>query len=461
MKIKEIQQLLILLLIAAIMLSFFHVLRINENPTLPTYDLYYHLNKIQSENIEFNLLKETAYPIDFILSNYSNKIFLMRLLPFIIGLLNVYLIYVIFREIIKDKKQQYITILIIILSPIFIYTHSVYNSLFLPLFFILLGILFVLKDRYFFSMISLFCALILNLNLFVIILFLLFVIYEKLKSKNLFFPVLGLIAASYVFITINNPAFLETLSVYFLLTTYISDFGALIGFGFFTLFLAAIGLILSWNEKNKNSILYYTLIALFICSLYDVHIILFIDLILSYYAGFALIKIWKSKWQSKILKNYVILLIICGLIFSAGSYLNRLANSKPNDAEILSLEWLNNQKSTRNILSYYDYGFLIESISGKSPYTDKNYFYNSKDKKRILLTQEIFQSRNLEEITNFFNKNKIQYIWINSEMKNGLVWDKNDEGILLILKNSQNFIKKYDYLDIEIWEYNATLSLGT
>ena len=270
-------------------------------------------------------------------------------------------------------------------------------------------------------------------------------------------PVIGIIGASYIFITINSTAFPQTLSMYFLLTNYISDFGALIGFGFFTLFLACLGLISSWNEKNKNTIIYYTLLALFICSLYDNSIILFIDLILGYYAGFAFTKIWKSKWQSNILKNYVILLIICGLIFSVGSYLNEMSKVGPTKSEILSLTWLKNKIGLdMKVLSHYEYGYLIETFSKAPSYIDKTYYSHSKDKLKIELSNNIFASRNLKEILVFFNKEKIEYIWISKEMKEGQVWKKENEGILLVLENSLNFEKEYDYLCIEIWKYKES-----
>lgn len=457
MKIKEIQQLLVLLLIAATTLSLFHVLRFNENPSLPIYDSYYHLNKIQSDDLKFNLLQETEYPLDIILAKSNNKIFFIRMLPFVTGLFNVYLLYLVFKELIKDKKQLFLTVLITLLSPVFIYTHSTYNSLFFPLLLVLLGTLFMLKDKYLLSAITLFAALIFNLNLFIVILFLLIIFYEQLKSKKIFFPIIGLIGSCYIFSTINNAAFPNSLSIYFLLTNYISDFGAIIGFGFFTLFLSAIGLYLSWNNKNENIIFYYALIALFVCSLYDNNLIIFIDLILIYYAGFALIKLWKSKWQSKILKNYVILLIICGLIFSAGSYLNEVSMVGPEQSEILSLSWLkDNFNADMNILSHYEYGYLIKTITESHIYTDKTYYLRSKDKLKIIKSNDIFQSRKLKDIKEFFDKEKIGYFWINNDMRQGQVWNKEEEGILLILENSQNFIKRYDYLDVQIWEYNSS-----
>jgi len=452
MRQNKTHQILVLLIICVAILSFFHVLRLTKNTALPTYDVYYHLNKIKS-GTGFNLLKENSYLLDVIISKSNNQVFFMRLLPFIAGLLNICLIYLILGKIVKNEKQRFITSLIVILSPSFIYVHSVYNNLFLPLSFILLGTLFMLKDKYFYSMLSLFVVLVFNLSLFIIILLLLFVFYEKLKSKNLFLPVLGIVLVSYVFTTIN-PGFTQPLSIYFLLTKYVSDFGALIGFGFFNLALAVLGIFLSWNEKVKNAIIYYTLIALFICSLYEHSFVVFLDLILAYYSGYAFIKIWKSKWQSKTLKNYVMLLILCGLIFSSGSYLNEMSKVGPKQSEILSLVWLKDKiKPDTKILSHYEYGYLIKTFSGATPYTDKTYFLRSKDKLKIKLSNDVFASRNLKKILDFFNKEKIEYVWINQAMKNGQVWNREEEGILLILENSPNFERQYDYFGIEIWKY--------
>ena len=55
----------------------------------------------------------------------------------------------------------------------------------------------------------------------------------------------------------------------------------------------------------------------------------------------------------------------------------------------------------------------------------------------------------------FFETNKINYVWINKKMKDGQVWEKEDEGSLLIIKNSLNFKKIYDYGEVEIWKYAA------
>jgi hypothetical protein len=331
--------------------------------------------------------------------------------------------------------------------------HGTYNDLFFPLFVILLGCLFVLKDKYLPSIISFLAAFVFNPKLFVVIIILLIIFYEKFKSKNLVLPLIGMIVTSYFYIFINLASFPKNQTLHSLLTTYISDLGAIFGMGIFALFISLIGLVLSWKNKKENTIIYFALISLFISSLFDSSFILFIDLILAYYSGLAIMIIWNRKWDSITLKNYVLLLILCGVIFSSGSYLNRFSKIHPDYSEILSLEWLNKVDPDGKILSYYEYGFLIKGISGADTYTDKKYFLYSKDKKKINSTNEIFKSRDLKKITTFLDRNNIAYIWINEKMKKGQVWKKEDEGILLILQNSINFKKVYDYLGVEIWQY--------
>jgi len=46
----------------------------------------------------------------------------------------------------------------------------------------------------------------------------------------------------------------------------------------------------------------------------------------------------------------------------------------------------------------------------------------------------------------------IRYIWITPEMRSGLVWNKDDEGLLFLLKNSETFKKVYSTYGYEIWE---------
>jgi len=156
------------------------------------------------------------------------------------------------------------------------------------------------------------------------------------------------------------------------------------------------------------------------------------------------------------LKNNVLLLILCGLIFSSGSFINRFSHSGPEYGEVLSLQWLEHKFSNNEkVFSYYEYGYLITAYSGAEVYTDKRYYQSSRDKMRIIQSNDVFSSRNLKNITNFLKKNDLTYIWINQEMKDGLIWSNEDEGMLFVLASSNSFKRIYKYLGVEIWKYQT------
>jgi hypothetical protein len=460
MKPLNMKQLFVLIFISVSIISLFQLLKFKNNNLLSTYDEYYHvasINQIRASRYDINLLlkENIIYSLDFLLAFSDIPFFLMRVLPFLFNILNVVLIYLILNEFIDSDKQKYFTLIILILSPTFVFLHATYNMLFVALFFILLGSLFIINDLYLPSLVSFIVAFGLNPKLFFLIVVVLIIFFEKLRSKNIVLPIAGLLASTIIFMWVNISSFPNNISLHFLFTNYVSDFGALYGFGVFSFLLGLIGLILSWKDKKEQAVFYYSLLALLISSLYDLSFIIFIELMLTYYGGLAATKIWYSKWESPILKNYVLLLILCGIIFSSGSYINRLSKSGPEYREIISLEWMkNNIDNRKKIFSYYQYGFMLNAITGGQPYTDKRYYQYSNDKTKIVASDDIFKSRDLKKISNFLEKNNIGYVWINEKMKDMLVWNNEEEGLLFVMKNSAAFEKIYDYLGVEIWEYH-------
>ena len=133
--------------------------------------------------------------------------------------------------------------------------------------------------------------------------------------------------------------------------------------------------------------------------------------------------------------------------------MKRVSAGPPFQAEITSLRWLRTQEEGL-VLSGHEYGYMIEAVSFQPAYLDKDYYLQSKDKLKINLTQEIFMSRDYDRISEFLSKNNITYIWINSEMKHGSPWKKDDDGMLLIIRNSRPFTLVYSYLGVDIWKFS-------
>ena len=156
--------------------------------------------------------------------------------------------------------------------------------------------------------------------------------------------------------------------------------------------------------------------------------------------------------NSSAIKNLTILAIICGISFSTISYIERISNLEPNNEVISSLEWLKNQPQGV-VLSHYEKGFWIETIAGKSVVMDGLFDYSPNVEERYADSNIIFNSRSLKTTSEILDKYEIRYIWIDHKMKGGQVWDKENQGLLFILRNSERFKRVYSLDEIEIWAY--------
>ncbi|MEM4398074.1 MAG: hypothetical protein QW757_05640, partial [Candidatus Woesearchaeota archaeon] len=154
-------------------------------------------------------------------------------------------------------------------------------------------------------------------------------------------------------------------------------------------------------------------------------------------------------------------LILCGLLFSSLSFLNNIKKDLLLREEILAYEWLSNYNKNNNIinknntnesvvLNHYKTGFLLEFYNLK-PYLDLNYYISGK-RLKIEQQESIIKSRNLKNILNFLRDNKIKYIFIDTNLKNK-IGKNDDDGFLLVLKNSIYFKKIYTYKDVIIFEF--------
>jgi len=179
----------------------------------------------------------------------------------------------------------------------------------------------------------------------------------------------------------------------------------------------------------------------------------YINFILVFVVTIAFIQIIKRKWKLPNLKSIAILVIICGLLFPTISYINRVSNSEPSMAKIDSLNWFKDQPQGM-VLSHYSNGYWIESIANKQ--TLMNPDLSKKEAlKRYTDSKIIFNSYKLSDTQEKLDEYNIKYIFIDPEMKKGLVWQKDNQGILLLLAESGQFQQIYSLEGIEIWMYLA------
>src|SRR3989344_7403282 len=233
---------------------------INEFKEIPNYDSLSYGGRYISSELGWPLL------LSF------NPILFSKLLPFLFGIGSLILFYFI---LIKIKKEiAFLSSMLLLLSPPFIYLFSVSNKFIVPVFLSLLGIYLLINKKYFltvccFTLISFFSIL---ASLLMLILFLIYSRKEKIKlywslllsslvSLSISFQLFSLII-KFGFPEILKFTYKET-GIRFLFQKLIFEIGGLYGLGFFLIILSLVGIYAFWKKKYKYLYFYLILIFLF------------------------------------------------------------------------------------------------------------------------------------------------------------------------------------------------------
>jgi hypothetical protein len=396
-------------------------------------------------------------PLFLVLASLIFKIGVNTLLaftPFIFGFLSIILFYLILKHFKITRNTLSFACYILLLSPPFLYAFTHFTSFTLPLFLNLLGFFLVLKKRKIFGYLAFIVYLLLPFFDFIHAFFglsLLFFYFYKTKQLKRLVPY-SFIALLTIYL--NNH--FVTYGMYIIphkFYEYFFTFGGAYGFSIFLVLLSFFGLLWLWQRKYRN-LIYYTFILLsaFLLIL-NIYYIIYLALILSVLGAFGLKYLYKLKWSSSLIKNLTVILLIGGILISGISFLYENSKLDPDEGLNDALLYLASRTSPRNvILSHEKYGIYINSISNRKDFIDINYAYAPRSKLRLFYLNKLFYSRNLNDVLDILNEFKVNYILITPDMKNGLVWNRNNEGLLYLFnKNPDYFYKVYDEDGFEIW----------
>ena len=406
---------------------------------------------------DFNYVLAPIFILSFLGKIFSIK-FLFISLPMLSGLISLYLFYLLLKRLNLNDNEAYLTTILFIISPLFIYSFGSYNILIftLPLSFLAL-ILFLKEENKFHKNLSLLIIFILGFfDYKIVLLFLLFILIYLIKNKK-FKSFYSPLIIALISIAINYlPKVIKYGFGYSIKENYfkllISDLGSSYGISIFLVFFAFFGLIYLWKIKYKNIHLYVAFILMLILSLLNKDFIIYFILLIFYLSSLGINNLIISRWESERIRKLTLFLLILGLLFSTYGSLSMVKNSVPDEALSSALTDLYNIGSRNDVvLSHYSYGILINSLGGKRNVIDSNFDYIPDLKERYPDIQKIFYSRNADLTKKLIDKYSIKYILITKEMKEGLVWTQNDEGLLFVMQNSQEFrkITSNDYA--EVW----------
>jgi len=398
-------------------------------------------------------------PILLFILNQLFKVSLTNLIvfiPLILGFLDLILVYLIFKKFKLSRGTLSAICYFLLLSPPLIYISNYLGYSTIPFFLNLLAFYFIVTQKSILRLVSFLIYLTLPFFGFIhvffgmILLLFYFLKYEKLSK---FFPFLAIVFVA----SVINLKFLTKFgfgAVSYPARDLIFAISGSYGFSIFLIFLFIFGISLIWkNGKYKNNFVYlFILINLLVLSL-NFKYIVYANLILVVVAAYGLKNVYKMKWSSLLIKNLTIIILISGVIFSGFSFIHENSDISPTPQLKNALEFLNDKTNPRDvILSHQMYGVYINSIAKRKNFVDSNSAYAPQSDTRLYTLDKLFYSKSLDFALESFSEFKISYILITPEMKNGLVWSRNNEGLLYLLKNNPDVFKMiYNNEGVEIW----------
>ncbi len=396
-------------------------------------------------------------------------IMLCRILNILLGMFSLLIIYLLIRKLTNENKLKLLILIIIVLSPPFIYLFSTCNNYSILVFLSLLAFYLLLNKKLYLILSTLIIILLGLFSFYIPLIFLavifLYIIFKD-RAKIKWFIITTLLTLFviiyYNYLLLNLPLFYERLAfsvkekgINFAFQSIISDFGGKFGISLFTIVLSLFGFKKLWINKYKILHFYLIVILLVIISFYLTESLFYLNIILSIVAAIGLLNLIKARWQSNLIKTLLVLIIICGIIFSGFSYINRVSNELPNREIIRGLLFLKERTNTNDVIfSHYSRGHWINAISERKNFMDDYFAYVPNVNARWEDSQKILYSRNLDDTTKILDKYNIRYIWLDNDLKKSL-WE-SETGLLFVLKNSKNFKNVYNDNYVEIWRYERT-----
>ena len=459
---------LLIILIVALILLILPILLKENDLKIGEYSYFYErMVNLAEEKLNYDKLsysgRDLTYdlgPVSLLLflNNFFDIKILLFVLPIFFGLITILLFYFLLRKLDIEENVIILTLVFFIISPVIFYIFTSYNkfTVILPLIFLFIN-LFIYQNKFFKLSSLIFLFLLGFFSYKAILMSLLFILIYLIKQKNLKQIYLPLFI-SFISLII---AYLSRLITYGIINTGIeenyfknlfSDLGSLYGLSIALFFFLIFGLNYLWKSKYKYIHVYIAFLILIILTILNKDFIIYFNFLAFYLAALGVNYLINSKWDSEIIRKLTIFLLIFILIFSSYNSLLAIKNSQPNKEVYDALVDLRNYGSNDDIVfSHYKYGILINSIANRKNFMDNNFNYIKDIKERYDDMQTLFYTRNADLAKKILTKYNIKYILITNEMKEGLVWNQKDEGLLFVLENSKEF-RRVIYSDkVEIW----------
>ncbi len=429
--------------LAILLLGLIYLIHYNNGqPLILGPESYYHLSAYQ------NRAWTEYFPLGMIISFIPEKALI--LFPLLLAIGSLLLMIKLALRFNVEPETRLLSILFLVLTPAFLFSASTISTSMLALFLVLAGLALLTnsnRSRYL-SFIPLGLASFVDLFSGMVTLFLLMA--YRLSSSGTKKKVSGWAMMLTVLLLLLNGLLLNESFVagpfhtQKMTSDLVSDLGGFSGMGFTVLLLSVVGIVLLWRQRPYRW-LYLLLAGMVAVYIYSTQVILYLALLLAFFAAFGFQALFLKRWKQPTLKTFTILLVILSICFSTVSYLQRASLLGPSPEDITALTWIKtNIPMEKTIVALPEEGYYIRYFAQHEPFFEPHQ-QERKERKDILLN-----STYIATTFPILEEYNVGAVYVTPAWKEQ--YPAEQGGLLFLLKNERLKLR-YSSEGYEVWVF--------
>ncbi|MFC1648055.1 hypothetical protein ACFL1B_01215 [Nanoarchaeota archaeon] len=453
-----------ILILLAICLALFPLMvrTMNGDPLVPGSESYYNLriaHQIKEDfTMDYDQLQQRPYNMNLyhyilaVLLFISPSDSLLLILSVMLSFSTAFLLFGSLARLKTDRVLSFIITAVYLLSPLYIYVTTTITAYSVIIFLLVLSFYLFAKKLSVWSIMPAALTILIEPSAFLVFLAVLltYCYYTQKGYREVGLGFLAGIVIGLIGMTFNYQA-VFSLTGGLNPSYYTTDFGATIGYSFFTLLLAATAIIIHWKTGMKAKMVHIFMVMLVIFSTLSQNSRLVMNCVLCVYSGMAIYFFMKRAWVVPVLRDLTLLVIMSSLLFSSISFTSRTSDMEPIADTLKALYEISLIDSEGAVLSTPENGYIIEYFAGKPAYLDElSQIYSDYTRKRTEY-QEIISSRSPELTKKLLKGEEIDFIYF--DPKTITVFEQQNSGLLLVLEHSENFINLASFRGRQSWLY--------
>ncbi|RME52429.1 hypothetical protein D6783_04895 [Candidatus Woesearchaeota archaeon] len=228
------------------------------------------------------------------------------------------------------------------------------------------------------------------------------------------------------------------------------EFGVQEGVSFILVVLGLIGFVRSWRKSWRWVVLQVGVVVLFGSVVIFEGARIFAWVVLTCYAALALSWMGRRKWELQEVQRVSLFIIGCSLLLVFASALKGFILAKPDKELLEGVSFLSSGWSDGILAHPADAPFVAFS-TGKKVFLLHTLPLDDDLQERVRALRAIWLGRDLNTTLSLLNRYDIRFIIVTPEMRDGAVWERDEEGLLFFLEHSERFINVNPDLRVEIW----------